>query len=172
MRKENIINQIISIEGGYVDNPNDSGGPTNFGITTETARENGYHGPMEHLPRDLAFDIYAAKYWDAVNADQLLAISQKVAAEVVDTGVNMGPPRAAMILQRALRVMVNRDLHVDGDIGPATLAALKRYMAERDEAVLLKALNCLQGVAYIDLAERRKKDRAFVYGWIRARVEL
>lgn len=58
---------------------------------------------------------------------------------------------------------------------PRTLAALRAYLAKRGtegETVLLKALNCLQGERYIDIAERRPKDEEFVYGWLRARVAL
>ena len=61
--KEKIINEIIRVEGGYVNDPRDSGGETNFGITVAVARANGYNGRMDCMPRDVAFDIYSAKYW-------------------------------------------------------------------------------------------------------------
>ena len=64
------------------------------------------------------------------------------------------------------------DIIVDGDIGPGTLSALAAFLQFRDELTLIKALNCLQGAFYIELAERREKDESFVYGWLRARVEL
>lgn len=175
--KERIINTIIDVEGGYVDDPNDSGGETNFGITLQVARANGYFGPMRDLPRPLAYDIYAAKYWDAVSGDALSALSDHVAEEVVDTAVNMGPGRAGRFLQRALNVLnrqedIYLDLKVDGAIGPATIGALKSYLAVRDELPLVRALNCLQGAFYIELAERREKDEAFVYGWLKNRVKI
>lgn len=175
--KTRIINYIIEVEGGYVNDPRDSGGETNFGITLKVARVNGYTGHMRDLPRQTAFDIYVAKYWGAVRADDLLALSQAVAEEVVDTGINCGTGRAGRFLQRALNVLNKRaklypDLRVDGRIGPATISALRGYLATRDEGTLVKALNCLQGAKYIELAERREKDERFVYGWLKNRVVL
>lgn len=175
--KTKIINRVIKIEGGFVDDPNDSGGATNHGITETVARNNGYFGSMRNLPRKVAFDIYVAKYWDAVRADDLVIISEVLVEEVVDTAVNMGPARAGKFLQRALNVLNDRgrlyaDLVVDGAIGPGTLAAVRSYALVRSVAVLVKALNCLQGAYYIELAERREKDEAFVYGWLRMRVDL
>jgi len=172
--REKIINHIIAVEGGYVDDPDDSGGATNFGITEAVARANGYQGHMRDLPRQTAFDIYAAKYWDSVKADDLKTIDPRICAEVVDTGVNMGVGRASRFLQRALTALNNRGAHypdivVDGRIGPATVAALQAYVDKRDGAgvtVLLRLLNALQCVQYVKLVERREKDEKFLFGWV------
>jgi lysozyme family protein len=177
MNKKQIIDQIIAVEGGYVNDPSDSGGETMYGVTVAVARENGYTGPMSQMPRSIAEQIYSARYWDAVQADSLIESSPRIAEEVVDTGVNMGPGRAAKILQRALNIMnlsgnLYSDLIIDGDIGPATFRALNEYLARRDEETLLKTLNVLQGYKYIELAERREKDEKFVYGWIKNRVQI
>lgn len=175
MDKAEIINAILEREGGYVNDPSDSGGETNHGITKAVARQCGYIGPMRDMPREVAFSIYASKYWDSVRADDLVRLDEAVAAEVVDTCVNMGPRRAGIFLQRALNVLNNRgtlyaDVVPDGQIGPATLAALEGYLEERDRDALLKALNCLQGAFYIELCERREKDEKFLYGWLKHRV--
>lgn len=175
--KAEIIDDIIRVEGGYVNDPADSGGETNFGITEEVARAFGFTGAMRGMPRATAFDIYAARYWDAVRGDELAALSEAVAFEVVDTGVNMGQARAVTFLQRSLNVLnlggkLYPDLTVDGLAGAMTTNALRQYLAVRDEGALLKALNCLQGAYYIELAERREKDERFVYGWLRNRVTL
>ena len=56
-----------------------------------------------------------------------------------------------------------------------TLAALRTFLAHRGlegETVLLKALNCLQGARYIELAEARPQNKSFVYGWLRERVAV
>jgi len=173
--KATIINRIISVEGGYVNDPSDSGGETNFGITKKVALEHGYISAMVDMPKQVAFDIYAAQYWDAVMGDDLAALSSAVVSEVVDTGVNMGTRRAIMFLQRALNVLNSShalydDVTVDGRIGAVTVAALKSYLFVRDEAVVLKVLNALKGAFYIDLAERREKDEKFIYGWFKNRV--
>ncbi len=175
--KKQTIDQIIALEGGYSNEAADSGGETMYGITKQVARDYGYHGPMNQLPRELAFDIYAELYWDTVKGDVLSKLSEAVAEEIVDTGVNMGVGRAAEFLQRCLNVFnksgyLYSDIKIDGDIGPATLGALAKYLTTRNEMVLVKALNCLQGSFYVELAERREKDEAHLYGWISARVKL
>ncbi len=175
--KQKTIDAIISAEGGYVNDPDDSGGETNYGITVEVARACGYTGSMRDLPIEFAESVYADKYWTTVCGDDLAALSEVVAAEVVDTAVNMGAGRAGSFLQRSLNVFNQRetlyaDIVVDGAIGSRTVTALRRYLESRRADVLSKALNCLQGAYYIELAERREKDETFVYGWLRARVEL
>jgi len=174
-----IIDGIIEREGGFVDDPADSGGATKYGITERVARRNGYAGDMRHFPRDKAFEIYVAQYWDAVRADDIEAASPEIAAEVVDTAVNMGVARAGEFLQRSLNVL-NRggtdyvDLIIDGSIGPATIDALRTFLNTREaegEIVLFRALNCLQGAKYIELSERREKDERFVFGWLLHRVQ-
>jgi lysozyme family protein len=173
--KQKIVNSIIAREGGYVNDPNDSGGETNFGITVKVARENGYTGKMIDMLRAVAEEIYGKQYWDAVQGDQLVFLSEKIADEVTDTAVNMGVHRAATFLQRALNVLNDNGKHyenvtVDGNIGAKTLDAVYQYLLRRDEIVLLRVLNSLQGAFYVDLAERREKDKSFIYGWFKHRV--
>ncbi|WP_288843895.1 glycoside hydrolase family 108 protein [uncultured Deefgea sp.] len=180
MNIDNLLDHLLGIEGGYSNNPKDSGGETNWGVTVAVAREEGYAGRMVDMTRDQAKMIYLRRYWVKPHFADIGARSAAIAAELFDTGVNCGTATSSMMLQRALNVMNNQatlygDLKVDGAIGPATLTALDRYLAKRGregEVVLLKALNCIQGERYIDLAERRQKDEAFVYGWIKNRVEI
>ena len=175
--KQRIINRVISMEGGYVNNPDDSGGETNYGITEKVARDNGYDGSMKEMQYLVAFGIYCNQYWDSLRADDLVGLSEEIAEEVVDTGVHMGVKRAGEFLQRCLNVFNQGDmlydpLIVDGVIGTNTLHALAICLDDRDTNTFMKALNCLQGAFYIELAERREKDKAFVYGWLRTRVGI
>jgi hypothetical protein len=58
-------------------------------------------------------------------------------------------------------------------IDDATLAALTAFLARRKphgESVLMKALEALQGERYLDLAERRPANEAFLYGWLANRL--
>lgn len=176
--KAKIIEEIIAKEGGYVDNQDDSGGKTNWGITSKVARAAGHKGPMRDMPRSVAEQIYIDKYWNALRLDDVEKLSPLITAELADTGVNMGTARAAEFLQRALNVFNQKtkiydDLNVDGDIGSVTLSALKSYLDNRrrnGENVLFKALNCMQGAFYIELAEQREKDETFIFGWLLNRV--
>jgi lysozyme family protein len=174
-----IIDALIEREGGYVDNSSDKGGPTCFGITQAVARANGYAGSMRQLPREEAEAIYRRIYWQRPRFDQVARRSPALAAELFDTGVNMGPAVAVTFLQRALTAL-NRnskdypDLVPDGRIGPTTLAVLDAFLALRGpgngEAVLLRALEALQGERYLRLAERRPANEAFLYGWLANRI--
>lgn len=176
---DGLIDGVIEREGGYVGNPADKGGPTCFGITQAVARANGYAGPMEQLPRGEAEAIYRRLYWLRPGLDQVANRSARIAAELFDTGVNMGPAVAITFLQRALTAL-NRnasdypDLTPDGRVGPATLAARDAFLKVRGtssgETVLLRALEALQGERYLRLAERRPANEAFLYGWLANRV--
>ena len=176
---DELIDALIEREGGYVANPADKGGPTCFGITEAVARANGYRGPMRQLPRDEAAAIYKRLYWLRPRLDEVEKRSARIAAELFDTGVNMGPAVAVTFLQRALTAL-NRngkdypDLVPDGRIGAQTLAALDSFLKLRGqgkgETVLLRALEALQGERYLRLAERRPANEAFLYGWLANRI--
>lgn len=173
-----VINDIINREGGYSNRADDSGGETMYGITEDVARQAGYEGEMDELPRQLAVEIYTQLYWHTLNLDTIEHMSSMLAEEIVDTAVNQGVARAGFFLQRSLNALNNLgkhfdDLVVDGHVGPASLRALGEFLAlrgEEGERILHRMLNSLQGAFYVELCERREKDEAFLYGWFRARV--
>jgi lysozyme family protein len=168
---DRLIEELIEREGGYVNHVADKGGPTRFGITEAVARAHGYAGAMALLPRDEAAAIYRRL--------EVAKRAPSVAAELFDTGANMGPAVATTFLQRALTAL-NRngsdypDLVPDGRAGPRTIAALDGFLEVRGrkagEAVLMRALEALQGERYLRLAERRPANEAFLYGWLANRT--
>lgn len=175
-----LLAELLRNEGGYVNNPTDPGGETNHGITKETARRNGYDGPMKDLTQAQALAIYRSEYWSRPGFDKVFDISPGIAGELFDTGVNMGPSVPSGWLQRCLNAF-NRggkdypDLTVDGAIGNATLACLRTYLKVRGddgESVMLKALNALQAERYIRLAEKNPALESFTFGWISNRVSM
>lgn len=175
-----IIDDIIRVEGGYSNNKNDRGGETMYGITVAVARANGYAGPMQNMPRSVAERIYMKRYVEEPRFDRVLSRSGIVGEELVDTGVNMGPSRAAEFLQRWLNGFNGarsgyQDLFVDGRLGPISFAALDTFLRWRGaegERVLLTALNCTQGTRYLSITEANSSQREFLYGWMRARVAV
>jgi lysozyme family protein len=175
---EQLVDGLIAREGGFVDHPADRGGATHWGITEAVARAHGYSGPMALLPRWEAAAIYRRLYWLRPRFDAVARRAPRIAAELFDTGANMGPGVAATFLQRALTAL-NRngsdyaDLTPDGRVGEATLAALDAFLALRGpggETVLLRALEALQGERYLRLAEKKPANEAFLYGWLANRI--
>jgi lysozyme family protein len=178
MTIDQLIDEVIAREGGYANHPADRGGPTRWGITQAAARAHGFTGDMRIFPRDEAAAIYRRVYWQKPGLPAIAKRAPTLAAELFDTGVNMGPSVGVRFLQRALNAL-NRnardfpDMKVDGAIGPITLAALDAFLALRGsagEAVLLKAVEAQQGERYITLAERRPANEAFLYGWLANRI--
>lgn len=175
---ESLIDAVIAREGGYTNHPADRGGPTRWGVTEAVARANGWTGDMHGFPRAGAVAIYRRTYWLKPGFDQIAPLAPRIAAELFDTGINMGPTVAGGFLQRALNAL-NRgamdyaDIAIDGRIGPATIAALRGFLAVRGDAgetVLLKAIEALQGERYLHLAESRPANEAFLYGWLANRL--
>ena len=175
-----MVDVLIEREGGYVNHPADKGGPTCFGITEAVARAHGYAGPMRHLPATGSrCHLQAPVLATSAASTQIASRSARVAAELFDTGVNMGPAVAATFLQRSLTALNRKasdypDLVPDGRIGEKTLAALDAFLSKRGmksgETVLLRALEALQGERYLRLAERRPANEAFLYGWLANRI--
>ena len=174
MSIETMIEATIGKEGGYVDHPADRGGPTRWGITQRVARANGYNGEMRGLPRERAVAIYRQEYAVKPGFAAIAEIYPRLAEELFDTGVNMGPSRPSIWLQEWLNALNNggkhySDIAEDGDIGPGTLAALRAYKARRGaegEERLLQALNGDQAVRYKQIARGNPSQEAFVYGWL------
>jgi lysozyme family protein len=172
--KTSIIGKILRTEGGYVNDPKDSGGETNRGITIAVARENGYTGPMRSMPEGVAVEIYAKRYWHPMQLDEIARYSPELAHVLMDIAVNAGPSRAAMLFQRLLNAL-NRngadypDLRLDGQMGAKTLAAFRGYFAKRGQKglrLLVFGVKALQAEYYVSLVERRSKDEAFMFGWL------
>jgi lysozyme family protein len=178
MNVDELIEGVIAREGGYSNHPADRGGPTRWGVTEAVARAHGYAGDMRAYPREEAVTVYRRIYWLRPGFDRVAELAPLIAAELFDTGVNMGPEVAAGFLQRALNAL-NRgasdypDLPVDRRVGDATIKALTGFIARRGrsgETVLLKAIEALQGERYLRLAEQRPANEAFLYGWLANRL--
>lgn len=181
MSFDEAFNRVVGIEGGYVNDPKDSGGATRYGITERVARAYGYQGQMEMMPLSIAKSIYRERYWDKLLLENVAAVAGgRVADELFDTAVNQGTAAAATYLQRALNALnqeaaLYADIPVDGDLGRLTVESLRSYMRRRGNegaTVLLRALNALQGEFYIRLAEGKKTQERFVYGWLLNRVQF
>ncbi|HCQ4124982.1 TPA: hypothetical protein OKQ80_004606, partial [Escherichia coli] len=117
--KDEIFDAVLGKEGGYVNHPDDKGGPTKWGITGKVARAHGYQGDIRDLTRGQALEILEADYWYGPRFHKVASLSPEIAAELCDTGVNMGPSVASRMLQRWLNVFNQKgelypDIDADG----------------------------------------------------------
>ena len=115
------LSLVFEVEGGYTNDPADSGGATNMGITQKTLADwRGEDvGPEDvaQITKADASNIYLARYWQAVRGDQLPAGLDVYCA---DFAVNSGPARAAKILQHLVGA------EADSFIGPLTMEAVRK----------------------------------------------
>jgi lysozyme family protein len=182
-----MIDALIGIEGGYVNDPKDSGGATRWGVTERVARHAGYAGPMAELPRATAFNIYLSQYYIGPRFHMVAGLSQDIASELFEIEVNLPPGRAAGFLQRALVAlndpvgngkpaqMLFPDFKPTGHISAVTLDALERFLKRRGkdgQTVLLRLINSQQACYYLDRAETRPANERFIYGWVLHRVVI
>jgi len=174
---DKIIDDILVAEGGYVNDKNDAGGATNYGITEVVARANGYFGAIKDMPKSFAVQVYKNRYWLEPKFDRVAMLSEKVAAELVDMGVNMGTKAAAVALQECLNLLNRQgkdyvDIKEDGALGPGTLSVLATLLAKRGEDLLLKALIINRGARYLSIAKNNPVQEDFLVGWITNRVHF
>lgn len=178
---EQIINDVIAIEGGYTNNPDDKGGPTNFGITLstyKTIKPYATANDVKNMTRQEAVEIYKKQYLINTNVILIYDVSPNIMECVFDATVNMGTAFAVKTLQRCLNVFnlqqkIYPDIVVDGAIGNKTISSLKAFLSYRGqqgEDTILKAMKCIRGNRYIELAEQRAGNESFIYGWIRTRI--
>jgi lysozyme family protein len=154
--------EIIDIEGGYVNNPNDKGGETKYGIS-----KRAYPNlDIKNLTLKKAEEIYYNDYWMALKLDYVKDL--KISLELFDTAVNMGVSTASRMLQGSLNLM-NRngktfaDLLVDGNIGTKTILAYDKV----DKSILLKVLNGMQFKRYVDIVTKNPAQEEFFNGWMK-----
>lgn len=177
-----IIADKTGVEGGYVDDPNDSGGETNHGITVGLANQYAsqlkqmfsWDGTMRNLSLDAAFWLYQVHFWNKLMGDQVAAVHPLIADKLFDISINTGKSPAVTMLQNFLNCANFHgrhypDITVDGGMGPGTVAALQAFVKRRgNEGIqrLLTSLICSQGDYYLQLTIKREKDEDFFYGWM------
>lgn len=161
---------VMGNEGGYSNNPNDTGGETFAGISRKNFPNwEGWNQTGEQRAISVR-SFYKKEFWDKLYLDS--CASQKMATELFDTGVNQGKTTAAIFFQRVLNV-INTDsrgkklydnLIVDGIIGRQTMYAYNS-LDDYHKDMCFKLFNCLQGARYILICENNPSQEIFMMGW-------
>lgn len=174
---EQIAEEIVAREGGFVNDPDDPGGATNFGVTIHTMRRLGLDldrdgnvdvGDVRALSRAQAVTIFIDHFY---RRPGIAGLPEALRASVFDMYVNAGA-NAVKILQRLLREM-GEAVDVDGLIGPQTQAAAARA-AQAAPDHIGDAYGIARRNYYLALADARPTSRKFARtrsggkcGWIR-----
>jgi lysozyme family protein len=160
-----IATAIVSREGGYVNDPDDPGGATNFGVTIGTMRRLGLDldgdgdvdvSDVRLLTAARAVEIFEEHYF---RAPRIADLPPALHATVFDMQVNAGN-NAVKILQQLLNDM-GQSISTDGAIGPNTIHAATRVLAVAGSAVLVDAYGIARRNYYYRLGDRRPQLRKF-----------
>lgn len=170
-----IIAALFTLEGGYVNHPNDPGGETNYGITKQVAAVNGYYGPMRDMPKEYAWSIYYDQYIRNPGYEPMEKYSPAVLEEMVDTAVNTGVSRSSTWFQKSLNSLNRggkdyKSVTVDGKVGSSTIKAYSELQRVRGKQkaceVTIKLMDAQQAAHYMSLT----KLSDFTPGWISHRI--
>lgn len=177
-----IANEIVAREGGYVNDTDDPGGATNFGVTIHTLRRLGLDltrdgvvdaSDVRALTRAQAVELFVDHYY---HRPGIARLPESLHPSVFDMYVNAGT-NAVKILQRLLREM-GQGVEVDGLIGPQTVAAAQAA-AEAAPNHLADAYGIARRNYYLSLADARPASRKFARtraggkgGWIKRAEEF
>jgi lysozyme family protein len=177
-----IAAEIVAREGGYVNDPDDPGGATKFGVTIHTMRRQCVDltgdgqinvADVKALTRKQALDIFIQHYFERPRIAELSAALQK---SVFDMYVNAGS-NAIRILQRLLRD-IGINVTVDGVLGPQSIAAAHQAMAAAPDH-LADAYGIARRNYYFRLADKRRASRKYARtraggkgGWIKRAEEF
>jgi len=155
---EDYIKVTLEHEGGYVNDPNDPGGETNFGISKRAYPKLD----IKNLTEEEAIEVYKRDYWDANKVDRL---PEKLRGIYFDMCVNFGAFGAGKVLQRAANAKNGKrfQIKVDGKVGPNTRKAIKRVEPER-----LRSERTLHFARIV--VKNPVKFHRFWYGWYKRAI--
>lgn len=154
-----ILAAIIATEGGYVNRPDDAGGPTKYGVTIDTLASFRKcactASDVESLTTDEAEQIYDLKYLVGPNFDQLEDI--KLRYITTDSAVLFGPILATQFLQAILKQPQ------DGICGPKTIAAANTYP---DSRYIINQMAASRVSYHCDRVVKNPSQLVFLNGWV------
>ena len=146
------IKKVIEREGGYVNDPDDPGGETKYGISKKAYP----NVDIKNLTVDDAVELYKDDYWLPAKIERL---PDKLQGQYFDMVVNQGIAKSSKILQRACNGKNKDKIKVDGKVGPNTIKATVKLEPDR-----LRAYRIME---YARLAMTRPELEKYYYGWVK-----
>lgn len=150
------VETVLKHEGGYVNNPNDLGGETNFGISKKSYP----NLDIKNLTKDDAIAIYKRDFWDKYGYEDIGP--EKIYTKIFDMAVCMGPHMAHLLIQRALWAC-NSPVNEDGILGIITKEAINNAVT----SALQAAYKAEIAARFRFLANERKENKVFLKGWLK-----
>lgn len=150
------VTVVLKDEGGYVNDPKDSGGETKFGISKRSYPNVN----IKALTRDEAIAIYYRDFWCRGPYEDIA--DSALASKVFNTSVNAGTSRGIKLLQQAANAQ-GAKLVVDGLAGPKTIAAINAMHGPS----VLQSYREAQAAFYLAIIARDPSRAKFKNGWIK-----
>ena len=154
---DEIIEQVLEHEDGFVDDPTDRGGQTKYGISKRAYPDED----IKALTVESAKELYKRDYWDRFKCGQL---PDRIRHIYFDMCVNMGGGRATKILQEACNSKNSYKIDVDGGIGKNTIKASANLEDFR--------LRAYRVMFYAELVMKKPEQMKFWVGWFRRSCEV
>lgn len=163
---QDMIAEIIEREGGYVNHPNDRGGPTKYGITQRTlSAHRGKPATIEDV-RGLRYDeaeiIYRQMFY---REPKIYLLPEAIQPQIFDMAVNHGPYRAVKYLQQYLRGC-GEMIKADGLLGARTVAAANRVIEKLGEVTTNNQIAEYRKRIYRMIASHDPSQNQFIIGWL------
>jgi len=162
---DEMINTILRHEGGFVNDPDDRGGATNFGITQVTLSKYIERAAtiedVRNLDIETARDIYELRYYRMPKIDKLPKGIQEF---IFDCAVNHGPRRAIKFVQIICNEAGFGPLATDGLMGPKTKMVADKCWAHMG-LWMLTALIEERLTFYANIVARDESQEKFLLGW-------
>ena len=152
-----IIDTVLEHEGGYVNDPHDAGGETNFGI----AKRWYPNVDIKNLTKEQAKKIYHQDYWRPSKCTEVPSHLRHI---YFDMCVNFGRRGAVKVLQKAYNSTTRNKIDVDGGIGPTTLKSIQNLSTDR-----VRAYRVLR---FANIVIDKPKQEKFWMGWFRRATEV
>jgi hypothetical protein len=151
-------------EGGYVHHKHDKGGATKYGVTESEARNFGYKGNMQDLPKDVALDYYKSKWGKEAHSWEGSKLIQN---KMFDISVNMGRGGSIKVIQNALNFL-GYNVQVDGGwkAGGETDKAYKHALENIGDKALFKEIQRAQKARYEGIIAGDETQQSFQQGWM------
>lgn len=152
-----IIKVVLKHEGGYVNDPDDPGGETKYGISKKAYPDLN----IADLTEDQAKEIYYHDYWEKGRIETLPFPLQKI---FFDMTVNFGRKGAVKVLQEAANSINKKKIEVDGGYGAATANAILNLEPERVRAY--------RALRFAKLAISNPTLGKYWYGWFKRAISV